>query len=280
MFLLKQIAPAVLVALIVAAGVSALARLWKGPRANSAVVACALGLAYFCGHLVNTGWFALPPADTTNWLPFFALAAAVLGAVDSAVAVQTWVRLLAFVLFSAGVFWLLLRPKFQYGWSPAQGIVWVLCLAAAMVLLAFVIDALSKRPSSTAVATLLFLLIACGGTFGALMLSGSLLLGQFAAVLMAALFGILVLNFQRASLGRAIVPVFATLLAALLASGYFFSELPGSSALLLAASPALALVPVRRLMPVWTFLAQAALMSVPIFIALALAFHASPPLEY
>src|SRR5438067_92773 len=88
MFLLKQIAPAVLVALMVAVGVSALARWLKGPRASSAVAAFALGAAYFCGHLVNTGWFGVPPTDTTNWLPFFALAAAVLGALDSTVAVH------------------------------------------------------------------------------------------------------------------------------------------------------------------------------------------------
>jgi len=112
-----------------------------------------------------------------------------------------------------------------------------------------------------------------------LMLSGSMLLGQFAVVLGAAVFGSLVLTARKVALGRGIVPVFTLLLVPLLLSGYFFAELPASSAALIAFAPVLALIPIRmRAIP--TFPVRAALMSVPILVALVLAFRSSPPLSY
>jgi hypothetical protein len=148
----------------------------------------------------------------------------------------------------------------------------------ALVLLDIILDMLVRR-SATAIEVPAFLLIICAGTFGALMLSGSVLLGQFAAVLGAAVLGSLVLTARKAALGRRIVPVFTLLLVALLLSGYFFAELPASSAALIAFAPALALLPIRMLaLP--AFLVRAALVSVPILVALFLAFRSSPALSY
>ena len=225
-----------------------------------------------------TGWVPFPPTDTTNWLPCFALVAAVLSAFCGVLAIRAWVRVLIFALVSAGALRLLLKPKFQYGWSLTEGCIWVACLAGAMVLLAIILDALVRR-SATAVEMPAFLLIICAGTFGALMLSGSMLLGQFAAVLGAAVFGSLVFTARKVALGRGIVPVFSLLLGALLVSGYFFAELPAASAVLLAFAPVLALIPIRMLaLP--AFGVRAALVSVPILVALVLAFRSSPPLSY
>ena len=80
MFLLKQILPAAIMAMMVAAGVCGLALYWGKERARGALGPLALGLAYLSGHLVITGWVPFPPADTTNWLPYLALAAAMLAA--------------------------------------------------------------------------------------------------------------------------------------------------------------------------------------------------------
>ena len=88
-----------------------------------------------------------------------------------------------------------------------------------------------------------FLLLNCAGTFGALMLSGSMLLAQFAVVLGAAVFGSLAFAIRKVALGRGIVPVFSLLMGTLLVSAYFFAELPLSSAALLAFAPGLALLP-------------------------------------
>jgi hypothetical protein len=189
------------------------------------------------------------------------------------------VRVLIFSPVFAGALRLLLKPKFQFGWSLTEGYTWVACLAAAMVLVAIILDALARRPAM-ALEIPAFLLIICAGTFGALMLSGSVLLGQFAAVLGAAVFGSLVFAARKVALGRGIVPVFSLLLVTLLLSGYFFAELPASSAALIAFAPAIALVPIRMPSKLIAFGIRAALVSVPILVALVLAFRSSPPLSY
>jgi hypothetical protein len=278
MFLLKQILPAAIISMMVAAGVCGFALCWGKERARSALGPLAIGLAYLSGHLVITGWVPFPPADTTNWLPYLALAAAVLGASCGVLAIKAWARVLIFAVVSAGALRLLLKPKFLYGWSLTEGCIWVACLAGAVVLLAIILDALVRR-SATAIEMPAFLLITCAGTFGALMLSGSMLLGQFAVVLGAAVFGSLVFTARRVALGREIVPVFTLLLVTLLLSGYFFAELPATSAALIAFAPVLALIPIR-ILTLPAFSVRAALVSVPILVALVLAFRSSPPLSY
>jgi hypothetical protein len=279
MSLLEQILPSAIVAMMVAAGLCGLALFWGKDRARGALGPSAIGLAYLAGHLVITGWITFPPADTTNWLPYFALTGAVLGASCALVATKAWARVLIFALVSAGALRLLLKPKFQYGWSLGEGWLWVGCLVCAFVLLAIILDALVRRPA-TAIEMPVFLVMTCAGTFGALMLSGSILLGQFAAVLGAAVFGSLVFTAGKVALGRGIVPVFSILLGTLLVSGYFFAELPLTGALLLAFAPALALVPIGRPRKLLAFGIRSALVSAPILVALVLAFRSSPPLSY
>jgi hypothetical protein len=172
-----------------------------------------------------------------------------------------------------------LKPKFQYGWSLGEGWLWVMCLVCAFLLLAVIVDALLRR-SATAIEMPAFLLLACAGTFGALMLSGSIFLGQLAAVLGAAVFGSLVFAAGKVPLGRGIVPVFSLLLGALLVSGYFFADLPLTSAMALALAPAFALIPIGRPGKLLAFGIRSALVSLPILVALMLAFRASPPLSY
>jgi len=263
---------------MVAGGLCGLALYWGKDRARGALSPLALGLAYLAGHLVITGWITFPPVDTTNWLPYFALTAAALGASCALVATKPWARVIIFALVSAAALKLLLKPKFQYGWSLGEGWLWVGCLVCAFVLLAVILDALVRRPA-TALEMPIFLLLTCAGTFGALMLSGSILLGQFAAVLGAAVFGSLFFAAWKVLLGRGIVPVFSLLLGALLVSGYFFADLPLPCAMLLAFAPALALIPVHASNKLLAFGIRFALVSAPVLVALVLAFHASPPLS-
>ena len=278
MFLLKQILPAAIVAMMVATGISLFA-LWCRERARRVLIPLAIGLGYLSGHLFITGRFGFPPADTTNWLPCFALAAAALGAFFASLRLPAWARLFLFAMLAAGALRLLLKPKFQYGWSLGQGWAWVVSLALGIVLLAIVLDALARRPE-TAMALPFYLLLVSAATFGALMLSGSMLLGQFATVLAAAVFGTIVLTLRGISVGPALAPLFSLLLGALLISGYFFAELPAMSAALLAFAPAVALFSFLPPETVRAFLFRTALMSLPIIAALALAFRASPPLDY
>jgi hypothetical protein len=278
MFLLKQILPAAIIAMMVAAGICSFALFWGRERARIELDPLAVGIAYFIGHLFVVGWMPFPPTDTTNWLPWFGVVTAVWSAFCAGWAMKDWVRMLILFLVSAAILRLLLNPKFQYGWSLTEGYAWVVCLAAAIVLVAFILDALVRQPA-LALEMPAFLLVICAGTFGSLMLSGSMLLGQFAAVLGAVVFGCLVLTTRRVALGRGIVPVFSLLLVTLLLSGYFFAELPAASATLIAFAPVFALIPTR--MPTLpAFGVRAALVSLPILVALVIAFRSSPPLSY
>lgn len=279
MLLLKQILPAVAIALMVAAGVCGLALWWGKEGARRALVPLAIGLAYCVGHLVVTGWVSFPPTDTTNWLPYVALAAAVIGATWEWGRWNSGLRLLLFALVTAGALRLLLKPKFQYGWSLGQGWLWLTGLALAIVFLAVIVDLLAQRTSKP-IELSAYLLIVCAGTVGALMLSGSMLLGQLATALAAAIFGTLVLTIRRILLSRGVAAVFSLLLGALLISGYFFAAMPVTSAALLIVAPVLALIPVGKPATFLAFLVRAALVSVPVAGAVILAFRSSPPLDY
>src|SRR5437763_16627969 len=79
---------------------------------------------------------------------------------------------------------LILQPKFSYAWSAAEGWLRVFAIALGVVVLTCCLDLVERRPFGTAtlfsVTTVL-----CGGTCIALILSGSLLLGQLACILTA-----------------------------------------------------------------------------------------------
>lgn len=279
MFLLKQILPATILAMVVAAGVCGFALFWGKERARGALAPLAIGIAYFVGHIFIAGWVRVPPSDTTNWLPYFALGAALLGAFCAVLPTSRWSRVLIFALVSAGALTLLLKPKSQYSWSPGEGLTWLVCLTCAMVLLAVILDALVRR-SATAVETPAVLLITCAGTFGALMLSGSMLLAQYAAVLGGAVFGSLVFSARHVALGRGIVPLLSLLLGALLVSGYFFAELPAVATVLLAFAPVFALIPISLQSKPLALAVRATMLFIPILLALVLVFRSSPPLDY
>ena len=279
MSLFEQVLPAALVAMMVAAGVCGFALFWGKERARVALAPLAVGVAYLAGHLAITGWTSFPPTDTTNWLPYFAVATAVLGAFCALLPMAAWGRVIIFALVSMGALRLLLRPKFQYGWSLGEGWAWVAGLGCAIVLLAIILDMLARRPG-TAVEMPVFLLIVSAGTSGALMLSGSMLLGQFAMVLAAALFGTLVFTAGKVALGRGIVPVFSLLVSALLVSGYFFAELPVTSAVLLGFAAVPALIDIGMTNKLLALGSRAALVAVTVALALVLAFRSSPPLTY
>jgi hypothetical protein len=279
MFLLQQLLPGVLVAVLLSGVFAIVGRLW---RANNWADAVALAIGYAGGHTVTAGWPAFPPSEATQWLPYFALATMFLAVLDVFLRPAGSLRALIWILCCAGLLRLLLKPKFQYGWSLPEGILWIAGLAAGMLVLGSSLDAAVRRDSTSS--SLVLTIVACG-TGATLMLSGSMLLGFLAMVLAAALGAILVVAFlfPKAVEGRGAVPVTAALLASFWLSGYFYAELPPASALLLAAAsfPALLLISLSEKVPSWKdLLLRASLVIIPVAISVLLAIHASPPLDY
>jgi hypothetical protein len=279
MFLLKQFLPGALAAALISGLIALTGRLWK---ANSWADAVALGFGYAGGYVVTAGWPAFPPAEATQWLPCFAVAIMLVGVLDTLLRPDASVRVVIWVLCCVGILRLLLGSKFQYGWSFLEGALWIAILAAGMLVLASCLNAAARRDASISLP--LILTIVAGGTGVALMLSGSLLLGQFAIVLAAAFGAILAVGLvlPRAVKGRGIVPVAVTLLSGLWLCGYFFAELPPASAFLLAGAsiPALMLVTFDEDTDPWKgLLLRATVVTVPVALAVFLAFKASPPLS-
>jgi len=280
MFLLKQLLPGVLAAVLISGLLAIAGRLWK---ANNWADAVALGIGYTGGHAVTAGWPTFPPAEATQWLPYFALAVMFVGVLDTLLRPAGSLRAVIWVLCCVGILRLLLHSKFQYGWSLPEGVLWIASLAAGMLVLAGCLDAAAQRDASISLP--LILTIVAGGTGAALMLSGSMLLGQLAIVLAAALGAILGVAFllPKAIKGRGIAPVAVALLSGLWLSGYFFADLPSASALLLAAAsiPAVMLVPFSENISRWKgLLLRAGVVIIPVAISVFLAFQASPPLDY
>ena len=245
MFLLQQILPAAIVAILVAAGISGLALFWVTERGRITLSPVAIGVGYFVGHLFAAGWVGFPPKDTTNWLPFFALGSAVLsGSAGFSSSFRLWLRMLILALLTLGALRLLLNPKFQFGWSVSEGFAWVTGLLMLTLGMAYILDLLARRQAMAGEMLAFFLLI-CGGTFAALMISGSIFLGQCAAVLGAAVAGTCMLFAKNTVAARSAIPLFSLLLVSLLVSGYFFADLPVVTASLIMAAPLFGLIPIR-----------------------------------
>ena len=280
MFLLQQLLPGVLVAVLLS-GVFAIAgRLW---RVNNWADAVALGLGYAGGHFATAGWPNFPPSEATQWLPYFGLAAMFLGVLDVFFRPAGLLRTLVWILYCIGLLRLLLNAKFQYGWSLPEGMLWIAGLAAGMLILAGFLDAAVRR--DTSISSPLILTIVAGGTGATLMLSGSMLLAQLAMVLAAALGAILAVAFllPKSVEGRGVVPVAVALLASLWLSGCFYADLPSASALLFAAAslPALSLMSLSEKVPsLRDLLLRAGIVIIPVAISVFLAFSASPSFDY
>jgi hypothetical protein len=281
MFLLQQLLPGLLVAGLLSAVIAIAGRLW---RANSWADAVALAIGYSGGHTMTTGWPTFPASEATQWLPYFALATMILGVLDAFLRPPGPLRALIWIFYCAGLLRMLLKSKFQYGWSTLEGVLWIASFAACMLVLTSLFDAAVRR--DTSISSLLILTIVACGTSIALMLSGSALLGQLAIVLAAALGAILIAAFlfPKSAGGQAIVPVAVILLASLWLMGCFYAELPSASALLLGValvSGCLMTSFSESKAPSWKHLFLRAGVAI-IFVAVSvfLAFHASPPLEY
>jgi hypothetical protein len=275
-FLVRQLLPGILVALLVSGIFTIVGRLWK---ANSWADAIAVGVGYAVGHAVTAGWPAFPPIEATQWLPYFGIAVTVLAVIDTLLRPPGTLRAVIWFLSCAGILSLLLTSKFQYGWSLFAGVLWIAGLATAMLVLTTFLDRTAQRDVSISLP--LILAIVAGGTGLALMLSGSMLLGQLALVLAGAFGAIVIVGtlLPNAINGRGIAPVSATLLSGLWLSGYFFSELPPASGLLLLVSPIPALMLVlfdESGNPRRGLLLRAILVAVPVALAVFLAFGASP----
>lgn len=281
MQLLKLVVPsAVFAAAVAALLLFAFACWWK--NASRCAGAMAVGAGYIAGHALAAGWSPFPPRHATHWLFWFAIIGVIAAVADALVRPKAAVRLAAWAIICTMACRLILQPKFSYAWSGAEGWLWVFVIALGMVVLTFCLDLVERRSLGTAtlfsVTTVL-----CGGTCVALILSGSLLLGQLACALsaIAATCFLLIIVAMAPFHPSGVAAPLSLVCAGLWLSGFFYAELPGASALLLALAPAAALLPLgtgkhsqSRVLAYRT-----AFVAIPVALAVMLALHASPPID-
>ena len=282
MQLLKQMLPsAALAAAVAAALLFVLAFRWK--NASRCAGAIAIGAGYVAGHVLAAGWPLFPPRNATHWLFWFAVIGVIAAVADAVVRLKGTVRLLTWAIICTMACRLILQPKFSYAWSAAEGWLRVFAIALGVVVLTCCLDLVERRPFGAAtlfsVTTIL-----CGGAFIALILSGSLLLGQLACILsaIAATCFLLIIAVTTPFHPRGAAALLSLVCAGLWLSGFFYAELPAASALLLALAPTIALLPLGKesysQSRVWVY--RIAFVAVPVVLAVVLAYHASPPLDY
>jgi hypothetical protein len=276
--LLQQFAPGAIVAGMIALVAAMLARWLSVKWAKQLAFALAVGGGYAIGHAKSAGWPVFPPGDATHWLLFSALGSIAFGFVFGLLRDRWTIGWLAsFAVLLLGSLSLLLAPKFKHGWTTGQGVLWIATLTLAAVVMAWPLDTILRPRVSRC--PLLWLLVICGGTGAALAMSGSILLGQLAAVLAAVVVGLSVASAAEVPVECAVVPALSTLFIGLVACGYFYAELPWSSALFLVLAPALALLVLGKA-SLRLDLLRAGVVAAPVAAAIWLAFRASPSLEY
>ena len=282
MQLLKQMAPSAVLAAAVAAMLLFVFARWK-KTATRCAGAIAISTGYVAGHVLAAGWSPFPPRHATHWLFWFAVIGVIAAVADAFVRPKGTVRFVAWAIICTIACRLILQPKFSYAWSATEGWLRVFAIAVAIVVLTFCLDLVERSPFGTA-RLFSVMTVFCGGACVALILSGSLLLGQLACILSTTVATCFVLIIAvRAPFHSSVAAAPLSLVCAgLLLGGFFYAELPTTSVLLLALSPAMALLRVGKKShsqsPALAY--RAALVAIPVAIAVVLALHASPPLDY
>jgi hypothetical protein len=277
----------VLPAVTASAALLAIWRPWRKAASPSGTIgagALAIGLAYAAGYAALVGWPPFPPVEATQWILYLLVAAAGLCLLERMTSrPPNWLLWGFRVGLVAVALVLILRPMMTYSWSPGRTAVWLagLCILA----LVFWLELEWVLPGVEALSSWFVLTIVAVGCSLCLAVSGSLLLGQLGGVLAAAAAGATFPAFLPGgrTIDRASVRVPAVILTCLLLSGYFYSELPAISALLVTVAPLAARsVPQASLAgrrPFIVAVVRGAAVAVPIVVAVIIAFASSPPLD-
>lgn len=276
MYLFQHFFPSLITAALVCAAVF-LPGLWVA-RWRDLGPALGLTAGYLGGHVVAAGWPPFPAREAAQWLPWFALIAAILGLADRKFRLPLPARSTGWLLLCAALIALLLKPGFQYQWSAGGGSVRVGAVVLAMLLISVALDRAASAGES-AFSLILILFIAAAGTAVTLMVSGSAFLGQLAAVFAAATGGLLAcsLVMKPANL-HALNPVATVLLSSLIVSGGFYADLPLASALLLVLGLMTSTVPFRSgIRRSTSILIRAVVACVASALSVVMALRASPP---
>ena len=290
MLILKQLFFGLLLPAVVTGGILVFARSLASKEAGEStgkktglsrgwLIAGALSAGYIVGYFGLEGFSVLPfpPRQGIHWLCCLAIIGFIVGCFWH---FSFLGRLIAQIILSIAIPRLLLNSTFKYTWGQLEGIIWWVCLAAAIFIFwNLVQQSFTILPPGASVPFVYFGL--SGGTALVLALSGSLRLGQHSGILVAlfAVSWIITIALQRDGNRQVFPPgaspVVALLLVGIWMNGHFYEEVPVASAILLAVSMPLAWVgqieTIRRLGTRRSALVQIAAIALPVVIAIGIA---------
>jgi hypothetical protein len=222
------------------AGLAALVVPWVGSRIGGTGShwgsALGLGASYAAFHWAAARP-AFPPLDVTDRIAWLALAALILGVLESVRPGPAWTRWENRLLLAAVILWAMLGPVVAAAEDMrAEGM--RLAALGGLFLAAWTnLEGLASRTSARAIGPI-FAAVA-GGAAGLFVATGSIVLGELAAGLMAGLILVWIASWVAPglSLSRGGVPVVVTVLGGLLLNGYFYSSTPAPSTIILVAAP-------------------------------------------
>ena len=217
--------------------------LWAVSRRRTAVqdagvrgIGLAVTAGYIAAHLALMGWPSFPPSDAQQTVIYLCLVSAVVCLLEESRKLPSAVRALVRVGTTALCLGTLLKSRFQYHWSIAEGLLWCAVMGAAILVVWYLMDRLAGKAGNFAVSASLVIPFAIGS--GILIFSGAASLGQLAGAAAAALSvpALFALWYRGRALAQGMVPVVVTLLVCLVLNGYFYNEMPWPAAILMFAA--------------------------------------------
>jgi hypothetical protein len=245
MFLLNEILRGILLPAGLATVLLAISGWWsRRPavkrRRPAWTPAVALGVGYVVGHIAIRGRPPYPPSlsmDAGHWIAVMAPAAMLLGVIEAAVRLPSWLRWALRAALLMLLLWLMLNGML----SPDSDnrLSWFVLAAIGLAALRFWgdLEALAARVRGPSLPFGLMLIAA--GASGVLVASGSLVQGLQGGTLTAILGVLFLASFWHRDrrLLRSGVPVVAVILIGLSMEGFFYSYVPPASIVLLAIAP-------------------------------------------
>jgi len=203
---------------------------WGGPLA--------IGLGYLVGHVAINQWPNWPPAQPTDFLFLIAVAAIVVGLLESArmpLAVRWALRL----LLCLSVSWFMLSKGFRDGRPALLVAAWTAGQTLSIFLIWTLLERLAQRRAGPSIPLVLSLLIAVASVFF-LKAASSAKLAQLAGVLAAALGGasLIAMIVPRVSVARGMLAVVVPLYGALILYVWQYPQ-PLGTPIILALAPLL-----------------------------------------
>ncbi len=243
--------------------------------------AAAVGLGFAAGQFGLSGFQGLLPIEASGWLSHLAMLSIVVSFFYTQLKSRTRTHLVLRLVLSFAVPFLILQSMWKHSWEPLWAAIWIASIGSAVFLFG-VLQTRSHRIIPKPSISLMQVILALGISL-TLAGSGSMKLGQLGGMLTAALGVKLLLDMFRPNLtsnSTGETAICNILLPSLGLLGWFYSELPTASLVLLALTPALLLLANPGIQKIskkpWQTLIRAATSLTPTTAAVLIAVLSAP----